>query len=49
MVPREAHKRRSEEYVFVYDISEQQPRKTQVLKVPDTFAGIAFFADGSSF
>jgi YVTN family beta-propeller protein len=39
----------SEEYVFVYDISEQQPRKTQVLKVPDTFAGIAFSPDGSSF
>ena len=44
-----AIKEASEEYVFVYDISTQQPRKTQVLKVPDTFAGIAFSPDGSRF
>ncbi len=39
----------SEEYVFVYDISAGEPRKTQVLKVPNTFAGIAFAPSGQSF
>jgi YVTN family beta-propeller protein len=39
----------SEEYVFVYDISGREPRKKQVLKVPNTFAGIAFAPDGEHF
>ncbi len=39
----------SEEYVFVYDISAGEPRKIQVLKVPNTFAGIAFAPSGKSF
>ena len=39
----------SEEYVFVYDISTPTARQTQVLKVPDTFAGIAFAPDGKRF
>ena len=39
----------STEYVFVYDISRPTASKLQVLKVPDTFAGIAFSPDGRSF
>ena len=39
----------SEEYVFVYDIRAGEPRKKQVLKVPNTFAGIAFAPSGESF
>ena len=39
----------SEEYVFVYDISAARPAKKQVLKVPNTFAGLAFTPDGKSF
>jgi YVTN family beta-propeller protein len=39
----------SNEYVFVYDISAALPRKKQVLKVPNTFAGIAFAPDGEHF
>ncbi len=39
----------SEEYVFVYDIRAGEPRKKQVLKVPNTFAGIAFAPSGKSF
>ncbi len=39
----------SEEYVFVYDIRAGQPRKSQVLKVPNTFAGIAFAPSGQNF
>lgn len=39
----------SEEYVFVYDIGSHEPRNTQVLKVPNTFAGLAFSPDGKQF
>ena len=39
----------SEEYVFVYDISAAAPRKKQVIKVPNTFAGITFAPSGQSF
>lgn len=39
----------SNEYIFVYNITQRTPRKVQVLKVPDTFAGIAFSADGKRF
>ncbi len=39
----------SEEYVFVYDVSGREPRKKQVLKVPNTFAGISFAPDGKHF
>ena len=39
----------SNEYVFVYDLSDAKPRKTQILEVPNTFAGIAFSPDGLSF
>ncbi len=39
----------SQEYVFVYDISGNLPVKSQVLKVPNTFAGICFSPDGKEF
>ena len=39
----------SQEYVFVYDIGGREPRKKQVLRVPNTFAGIAFSPDGDRF
>lgn len=39
----------SQEYIFVYDISAQIARKTQVLKVPNSFAGITFAPDGKTF
>ena len=39
----------SEEYVFVYDVSSGAPRKTQVLKVPNSFAGLAFSQDRRRF
>jgi len=37
------------EYVFVYDISEGTPVKQQVIKVPNTFNGIAWNPNGSEF
>ena len=39
----------SEEYVFVYDIARDEPRKKQVLKVPNDFAGMAFSPNGKQF
>ncbi|HWX53468.1 MAG TPA: beta-propeller fold lactonase family protein [Verrucomicrobiae bacterium] len=39
----------SNEYVFVYDISHQSPVKKQVLKVPNTFVGLAWNPDGKEF
>lgn len=39
----------SQEYVFVYDISGKMPAQRQVLKVPNTFAGICFSPDGKEF
>ncbi len=39
----------SQEYVFVYDISNGLPHKKQVVKVPNTFAGIAFSPSGQRF
>lgn len=39
----------STEYAFVFDIAGAVPRKKQVLKVPNTFAGIAFAPDGGHF
>jgi DNA-binding beta-propeller fold protein YncE len=39
----------SQEYVFVFDIAAGFPKQTQVLKVPNTFAGIAFSSDGLHF
>ena len=39
----------SEEYVFVYDISRDRPVRRQVLRVPNTYMGIAFAPDGTHF
>ncbi|HEV3040072.1 MAG TPA: bifunctional YncE family protein/alkaline phosphatase family protein [Candidatus Angelobacter sp.] len=39
----------SKEYVFVYDIRQQPPVKKQVLKIPNTFAGITWKPDGAQF
>ncbi|CAN5191477.1 hypothetical protein BH11PSE2_BH11PSE2_16070 [soil metagenome] len=39
----------SREYVFVYDVTGPAPVKTQVIKVPNTFLGIAWAPDGRRF
>ena len=39
----------SSEYVFVYDVAGPLPVKRQVLRVPNTFAGIAWHPDGGRF
>ena len=39
----------SNEYVFVYDISQQPPVKKQVVQIPNTFMGIAWAPDGKRF
>jgi DNA-binding beta-propeller fold protein YncE len=39
----------SEEYVFVYDIGHGRPELRQVLRVPNTYMGIAFAPDGGHF
>ncbi|MBV8377200.1 MAG: phosphoesterase, partial [Verrucomicrobia bacterium] len=39
----------SQEYVFIYDISAGTPVQKQVLKVPNTFVGIAFNPNGQAF
>jgi DNA-binding beta-propeller fold protein YncE len=38
-----------DEFVFVYDISGGAPLKTQVLRVPYTFMGIAWHPSGATF
>ena len=44
LVPQE-----SNEYVFVYDIRAQPPRKMQVVQVPVTFSGLAWNPNGTEF
>jgi YVTN family beta-propeller protein len=39
----------SNEYVFVYDISNKIPVKKQVLQVPNTYNGIVFDPSGTTF
>jgi DNA-binding beta-propeller fold protein YncE len=39
----------SKEYVFVYDVAVNPPRKFQVLQVPNTFDGIAWGPEGEKF
>ncbi len=39
----------SDEYVFVYNISQNKPAQKQVIKLPDTYMGIAFAPDGQHF
>lgn len=42
-------KRDSNEYVFVFDVSQGTPRKMQVIQVPNTFDGIAWNPNGQEF
>jgi YVTN family beta-propeller protein len=37
------------QYVFVYDISISKPVKKQIIRIPGSFAGIAFSPDGRNF
>ena len=39
----------SGEYVFVYDVSGEHAQETQVVPVPNSFAGLAFAPDGRHF
>jgi YVTN family beta-propeller protein len=39
----------SDQYVFVFDVSGDQPQQKQVIRVPNTFAGIAFSPSGEKF
>src|SRR5579864_3223881 len=39
----------SSEYVFVYDLTTQPPRKAQVLQVPTAFNGLAWSPNGTEF
>ncbi|MBV8352127.1 MAG: phosphoesterase, partial [Verrucomicrobia bacterium] len=39
----------SQEYIFIYDLSSTSPLQRQVLKVPNTFAGLAFDPQGKGF
>lgn len=39
----------SNEYVFVFDITHRVPVQTQVVQVPNTYAGIAFDPSGTTF
>ena len=39
----------SQEYIFVYDLSSTSPLQRQILKVPNTFAGLAFDPQGKVF
>ncbi|HEV2270046.1 MAG TPA: alkaline phosphatase family protein [Steroidobacteraceae bacterium] len=39
----------SKEYVFVYDISHDRPQRRQVVRVPNTYMGMAFAPDGGHF
>ncbi|HEV2315184.1 MAG TPA: hypothetical protein VGR94_07750 [Candidatus Acidoferrales bacterium] len=42
-------KRDSNEYVFVFDVSQDKPRKLQALEVPNTFDGVAWNPNGEEF
>jgi DNA-binding beta-propeller fold protein YncE len=37
------------EYVFVLDLAGDEPRRTQTIVIPNSFAGIAFAPDGGHF
>jgi DNA-binding beta-propeller fold protein YncE len=39
----------SNEYIFVYTVTNDTPRQSQVLQVPDTFDGIAWSPSGNAF
>jgi YVTN family beta-propeller protein len=39
----------SDQYVFVFDVSGDQPQQKQLIRVPNTFAGISFDPSGQKF
>jgi DNA-binding beta-propeller fold protein YncE len=39
----------SNEYIFIYDVRGKSPRKQQVLRIPNTYMGIAWAPDGQRF
>jgi len=39
----------SPEYIFVYDISASKPFKRQIIRIPNSFVGIAFSPNGKTF
>ncbi len=39
----------SNEYVFVYDISQPRPIKSQVIPIPNTYQGVVFDPNGTTF
>ena len=39
----------TDQYVFVFDASGEQPQQKQVIRVPNSFAGIAFDPSGEKF
>ena len=39
----------ADQYVFVFDVSGEQPQQKQVIQVPNTFAGMAFDPSGQKF
>jgi YVTN family beta-propeller protein len=39
----------ADQYVFVFDVSGEQPQQKQVIRVPNTFAGMAFDPSGQKF
>jgi hypothetical protein len=39
----------ADQYVFVFDVSGEQPHQKQVIRVPNTFAGMAFDSSGQKF
>ena len=41
--------READQYVFVFNASGEQPQQKQVIRVPNTFAGIAFDPSGQKF
>jgi YVTN family beta-propeller protein len=41
--------RETDQYVFVFDPSGEQPQQKQVIRVPNTFVGIAFDPSGQKF
>jgi YVTN family beta-propeller protein len=39
----------SDQYVFVFDVSGDQPQQKQLIRIPNTFAGISFDPSGQKF
>jgi hypothetical protein len=39
----------SPQYIFLYDLSSSRPNKRQTIRIPNSFAGIAFDPNGETF